>query len=170
MKKRLTFSKDIGNGNKKIITRRHLLKSVALGAVSISFWPYLLRAATASENNGPREFRWRVPKVHSETVSNELRFEGEVLTEKDAKGVPLVFIYVGVVLIPYLAKAVLALRREIVYGGVIIDTRGKKIDIDTDKSLAGGVIIIVTSDGTQLYERDEIADPKELVSELMKGL
>ena len=107
--------------------------------------------------------------MHFETVKNELHFEGGITREKDAKGVPLVFIFVGVVLLPYLAKAVLTLRREIVHGGIVIDTRGEKIDIDTDKSLPGGVIVVVTPKGTQLYDRSDIGNPAELVSALMKG-
>ena len=152
-----------------MITRRNLLKSLVLGAAGVGFWPWLSSAKAAPGNDHPREFRWRVPKVHFETVKNELHFEGKITREKDAKGLPLVFIFVGVVLLPYLAKAVLTLRREIVHGGIVIDTRGEKIDIDTDKSLPGGVIVVVTPKGTQFYDRTDIGNPAELVSALMKG-
>jgi hypothetical protein len=153
-----------------MISRRYLLKILALSAAALGLRPRLFMAQTASDQDLPRKFQWRVPKVHFETVKNELQFEGVVTQEKDAKGVPLVFVFVGAVLLPYLAKAVLALRREIVRGGVVIDTRGDEIDIDTDKSLPGGVIVMVTSEGTQLYERDEIGNPTDLVGALMKGL
>lgn len=153
---------------KAFITRRHVLKLLSLSTAAIMLWPRLLSSATASGDESPREFRWRVPIAHFETVKKELRFEGEITEEKDTKGLPLVFIFVGVVLLPYLAKAILAIRREIVYGGVLIDTRGDKIKIDTDKSLSSGVIVIVTPDGTQLYERDEIENPTEMVEALTK--
>lgn len=153
-----------------MITRRHFLRSIALSAVALDLRPRLLMAQTTSDQNRPRKFEWRVPVVHFETVKKELQFEGVVTQEKDAKGVPLVFIFVGAVLLPYLAKAILALRREIVHGGVVIDTRGDKIDIDTDKRLPGGVIVMVTPEGSKFYERDEIGNPTELVSALMKGL
>ena len=153
-----------------MISRRYLLKILALSAAALGLRPRLLMAQTASDQDRPRKFQWRVPEVHFETVKNELQFEGVVTQEKDAKGVPLVYIFIGAVLIPYLAKAILALRREIVRGGVVIDTRGDEIDIDTDKSLPGGVIVMVTPEGTQLYERDEIGNPADLVSALMKGL
>lgn len=156
-------------GKKKaFITRRHFLKSLSLGTATIVLWSRLLLSATESGDYSPREFRWRVPIAHFETVKKELRFEGEIAEEKDAKGLPLIFIFVGAVLIPYLAKAILAIRREIVYGGVLIDTRGDKIEIDTDKSLSSGVIVIVTPDGAQLYERDEIENPTEMVEVLTK--
>lgn len=153
-----------------MITRRHFLKSVTLSTAVLGLCPRLLTAQTDSDQDRPRKFLWRVPKVHFETVKNELHFDGVVTKEKDAKGVPLVYVFVGAVLVPYLAKAVLALRREIVHGGVVIDIRGKEIDIETERNLPSGVIVIVTKQGAQLYERDEIGNPAELVSALMKGL
>jgi hypothetical protein len=118
----------------------------------------------------PRNVRWRVPIAHVDTVKNNLRFEGTVTDEKDEKGVPLVFVFIGTVLLPYLADAVLALRREIVHGGLIIDTRGAEIVIDNDKRLDAGVIVVVTQNGTYFYERDEIEDPSELIAALLKGM
>ena len=169
-RKRLALPKNPKIGNEQTIARRTLLKIFAGGAFCMTCWPHLLKRAMAADDSVPRQFRWRVPQAHADTVSKELRFDGQVATEKDAKGVPLVFIFAGAVLLPYLAKAVLALRREIVHGGVIIDTRGEEIRIDTDKSLSGGVIIIVSTNGTELYERDENGDPSELVTALMQGL
>lgn len=77
--------------------------------------------------------------------------------------------FAGVVLLPSLAKAVLALRREIVRGGIVIDTRGKEIDIQTDKKLPGSVIVVITPDGSDFYEADEIDSLSELVKALRKG-
>ena len=153
-----------------MFTRRQFLKSLILSTVGLGLMAKLNRAETATNKDRPYDFHWRVPKVHFETVKKELTFEGEITEEKDAKGLPLVFIFVGAVLLPYLANAILALRREIVHGGVVIDTRGNKIVIDTDKSLPGGVILVVTSEGTEFYEREQISDPTELVSALMKGV
>ena len=158
------------NKESKMITRRYFLKWVAFSVAAVGFWPRLSIAGTSSGDNRPRKFQWRVPEAHYETVKKELRFEGEIREgERDAKGIPLVFFFVGAVLLPYLAKAVLALRRDIVYGGVIIDTRGETIEIDTDKSLPNRVIVIVTPKGTDLYERDEIDNPAELVDVLLKA-
>jgi hypothetical protein len=152
-----------------MITRRNLLKTLALGALAGS-WSGLSRTKSASGEDRPREFQWRVPKVHLESVKNALRFKGAVSAAKDEKGAVLAFVFIGSAFLPYLAKAILSLRRDMVNGGIVIDTRGEKIDIDTDKSLPGGVIVATTPIGSQLYERDEIGDPAELVSALRKGL
>ena len=55
------------------------------------------------------------------------------------------------------------LRRDMVQGGILIHTRGDKIDINTDKSLPSGVIVVVTPQGTQLYDREELEHPSALV-------
>jgi len=151
-----------------MFTRRQMLRKLSYSAVAILLWPRVATSESSSKEENPRQFRWRVPKIHFETVKKELTFEGEIEKEQNTKGV-WVFIFIGAVLIPYLAKAVLALRREIVHGGIVIDTRGEKIDIDTDKNLPGGVIVLITSEGTQIYERNDISDPAELVSALIKG-
>jgi hypothetical protein len=154
---------------KRIVTRRYFLKSLAIGGIAVGLWPKFLMAENDSGNDQPQGFEWRVPSAHFDTVREGLRFDGEVVKEKDAKGLPLIYIFVGIALLPNLAKAILALRREIVHGGVVIDTRGKKIKIDTDKSLPGGVMVLVTPKDTQIYERDEIGNPSALVDVLLKA-
>ena len=152
-----------------MINRRALLKKLVFGLIGLNF---LSRRTSAQEVSGDERelnFQWRVPQAHLETVKNELRFNGEIKEEQGTKG-GWIFVFIGVVLIPYLAKAVLALRREIIHGGIVIDTRGDKINIDTDKSLPGGVIVMVSKESTEIFERNEISDPTELVSALMKGL
>ena len=57
----------------------------------------------------------------------------------------MVFVFAGAVLLPYLANAILALRREMVYGGLIIDARGSQIILKNDKRLDGGVIVVTRS-------------------------
>lgn len=151
-----------------MMTRRCLLKRLLLGIVAVGLLPGWVPAKSASINEKKQAFRWRVPKVHFETVQKALQFEGKVAPDKDAKGVML-FIFAGAVLLPALAKAVLALRREMVHGGIVIDTRGKAIDIQTDKSLPGSVIVVVTPNGTDFYETDEIGNLAELVKALRKG-
>ena len=152
-----------------MITRRQALIELSYSATCMLLWSKLLLAESSNTDSITRKFLWRVPEAHFETVKRELTFDGDVQKEQDTKGV-WVFIFIGAVLIPYLAKAILALRREIVNGGIIIDTRNDKIKIDTDKSLPGGIIVLITPEGTTLYERSEISDPSELVTALSKGL
>jgi hypothetical protein len=148
-------------------TRRGLLGALVAGGMAPLIAPTLGMATSTEET--PQNFRWRVPVAHVETVKNNLRFDGSVTNEKDEKGIPLMFVFLGAVLLPYLADAVLALRRDIVYGGVVIDMRGSEIVIENDKRLDSGVILVITPDGSDFYERDDIKAPNELVAALLKG-
>ena len=151
--------------------RRSFLRMFGGAAV---FSPLILvgvpgnRPFAAEQEGEPVRFRWRVPVVHKRTVEGSLRYEGEIEREKDKKGA-LVFVFVGAVLLPFLAEAILELRRDIIYGGVVIDTRGAEIVIENDKRLDSRTIVVVGPEGNEIYEREEIANPSELVAALMKG-
>ncbi len=148
------------------MTRRAFVGALPLVATGSLLQLEVSPAKSAQE--APIGFVWRVPIAHRETVQRNLLFEGSIKSAKGEKGVPLVFIFAGAVLLPYLADAVLALRREIVYGGLVIDTRGPEIEIKNDKRLDGGVIMVVKPSGTEFYERDQFPDPSELVAALTK--
>ncbi len=154
-----------------LINRRRLLIGVCMASAVGLLKPQILPAQVS--NSGEAEerqysLRWRVNKAHIETVRDNLVFEGEIEIEKDQKGLPLVFVFVGVVLLPYLADAVLALRRDMVYGGLLIDARGPEVVIENDQRIDGGTIVVVTAEGTEIYYREDIRDPSELISALLK--
>lgn len=157
----------ISRGQGMNSSRRGLVIAFAASVVVRWLWPNPGLAEGSDQT--VTQIRWRVPVAHLDTVRSNLHFEGTVTNHTDEKGVPLTFVFVGLVLLPYLAEAVLALRREIVYGGVVIDTRGAEIAIDHDKRLDSGVIVVVTRRGADFYERDDIHDPTELIAALLKG-
>jgi hypothetical protein len=148
------------------MTRRAFIGLLPLVATGTLFQLAVTPAKSAQDP--PIRFVWRVPIAHRDAVQRNLLFEGSITSAEDEKGIPLVFIFAGVVLLPDLVHAVLELRREIVYGGLVIDTRGPEIEIKNDKRLPSGVIVIVTSSGTEIYERDQFADPSELIATLSK--
>lgn len=154
------------------MNRRSFLIQVISGMISVGLWRHQAVAESPSVSNSTQKypFEWRVSIAHFNSVKRSLKFEGEVKKEKNTKGLPVVYVIVGVVLLVYLAKSILALRRDIVHGGIVIDTRHGKLVVETNKALSGGVIMVVSDNGTTLYERDEIADPNELVAALTKGL
>jgi hypothetical protein len=150
------------------LARRIFLAMSILGFAT-EWVPVAASLAAGSQEKTPRKIRWRVPIAHLDTVKENLRFDGTVEKETNEKGLTLVFIFVGTVLLTYLADAVLALRREILYGGIVIDTRGSETKITNDKRLDAGVMVVISPSGTELYERDEIENPTELVAALLKA-
>src|SRR5512132_3741381 len=119
-----------------------------------------------AESGQKVSFRWRVPTAHYQTVENGLIFDGNIEEERDTKGLPLVFVFVGVALLPSLVDAVLTLRRKLVQPGLRIDARGTVIKIDIDSTLPRGTILVVDNSGAKLYEPDQLTDPAELTKVL----
>lgn len=111
-----------------------------------------------------------MPANQVEIVRSNLTYEGRELPQTDGRGVPVLVVFVGLALLAYLAKAILALQRQIAYGGVVVDTRTDPVRITHDKALDAGVILIVGKDGTQAIERKEISDPAQLIEALGKAL
>src|SRR4051794_8034250 len=83
-------------------------------------------AASPQEVEKGIAYRWRVPVTYSDTVKESLKFKGKIETEQDSKGLPLIFIFAGVSLLPSLADAILTLRKKLVQPGIKIDARGNR--------------------------------------------
>jgi len=115
-------------------------------------------------------FEMRVPTVHRETVESSLTYQGTIHEEQDTKGLPLVFIFAGAVLIPYLANALISLRDKIERGGVVIDARDTTVKIQIDKALNRGVMVVVTNDGVEIREKDDLPTVKDLIEFIKAAL
>ena len=145
-------------------SRRLALWYVALASIKL----VCRQAIAAPTNNKQIQFRWEVPKAHKQTVEEALTYEGTIEEPIEVKGALVVF--VGLVLLPYLAQAVIKLQRQIQYGGILIDTREKTLDIRIDKRLPRGLIIVVQPDGKVQFERDEVEGPEKLIVPITQGL
>jgi hypothetical protein len=129
----------------------------------------IFRQSTADQTSGTQiAFRWEVPEAHKKTVEDALTYDGTLEEPKEVKGVLVVF--VGLVLIPYLVQAVIKLQRQIQYGGIVIDTRKKPLDIHVDKRLPSGLIVVVQPDGKVQFERDEVEGPDKIIASIMQGI
>ena len=84
-------------------TRRTVIKGLLGGATAASTWPLFAKA----EEEQALEFTFEVPVVHMAVVERELAFDGTMTEIEGRKGF-LVFLFAGLALLPYLAKAVLA--------------------------------------------------------------
>jgi hypothetical protein len=128
-------------------------------------------SSLAGEAEGmPVGFRWRVPVVHKQTVEDGLRFEGVIEPEKDKKGA-LVFVFVGLVLLPYLAKSILELMRQVEHGGVFVDACGPELEIETDKRMPNGMVVVRScNDADVKVYRDDIEGPSQLAGFIEKAM
>lgn len=145
------------------LRRREAILACACAATTSWFLSLIPVSAAGPQpaEDAPVGFRWRVPAPYVDVVRRNLTYEGTEKAETDARGGPLV-VFAGIVLLVYLAEAVLALRRDIVTGGVVIDTRGRHIEIRNDPRLESKWLVVVGPRGSQVYRRGELADPAAL--------
>lgn len=140
---------------KQVCRRDILVLAVAWATLRLLTFVPVSAARTQTAENEPIRFRWQVPAPYVGTVRQNLKYEGSEKPEADARGGPLV-VFVGAVLLVYLAEAVLALRREIVTGGVVIDTRGPQIEIKNDPRLESKWLIVIGPTESKVYRKDEL--------------
>lgn len=148
------------------LSRRAFVRYATVLSASVFNWVALADSASTRvqpENERQVSFRWRVPTVHSKIVENSLVFDGSIEKESETKGLPLIFIFVGVALLPSLVDAILTLRRKLVQPGLKIDARLAEIKIEVDSALPSATILIVDKSGAKLYEPDQLTDPADLV-------
>lgn len=156
---------DVKNGEgtvPNILTRRTFAGRIAGVIAGLSGPAQAIRAYPA-ETSKLVSFRWRVPIAQSGIVKNHLKFTGKIDTEHDEKGLPLVFIFLGVALLPDLVNEILILRQKLVQPGLKIDARGDEIKIDVDPDLPRGTILLVDKSGAKIYEPDQMSTPTELI-------
>ncbi len=145
-----------------IVGRRFALKGMVSAALGLVMMHELHAQAPGDKTIS---FRWTLPEALAPTAAEDLGQPVEIVAEE---GRGALLILVGSVAVVYLANSILRLREEI-DGGTVIDTRSEEITIERDAQLPGGTILVLSPDGTTLYERDDIADPEALVKALVPG-
>lgn len=144
------------------LNRRRLLDAaymtILLPAFTLNAGP-----AYAAGSDKKVTFRLRVPAPYYEIVKTTLAYSGSVEPEHDVKGLPFVFIFIGVCLLPSLADEILLLRRRLIQPGLKIDTRGDEIKVDVASDLPHGMILLVDKTGAKLIEPDRLNTSAELI-------
>ena len=88
------------------LKRRRFLGSLIVGLLGIQLFNQIILA----EEDESITIQWRVPREQVPTVRDNLNFQGEIVPDKstieDDRGLPLVYIFVGVVTLGSVAKTV----------------------------------------------------------------
>jgi hypothetical protein len=134
-------------------------------ANSISLFSCLGSKTAPSEREEIR-IRWHVPRDEMPVIREKLYFEGEVKPDMDSasdtKGLPTMFLLVGVVLLRHLVDSIIALYRG-VRGGIVIKIKDDEVIITNDSRLPGNVILIIDKNGAELKRIDREPIPQELI-------
>jgi hypothetical protein len=119
---------------------------------------------------GRLRIRWHLPRDKVKVVRKSLRFDGDVIPDTesatDTKGLPFLYYVLGVVLIPYLADAVLEVYRDYKFGGLVVRVGDDEVLIGNDPRIDGGTIVILDDNGIEIFNQRNIEDPTELIKAL----
>ena len=151
------------------LSRRSILQVLLVAGSLPATSSFLPREACAGQGEAPAvHVRWRVPQAHVDSVREQLRFRGDLAgdqTSVDSRGIPFFYILAGAVLVPYLADALIAVYRDVRYGGLLVQARGGEIVIENDLRLPGGTLLVKSADGIEVYQSAR-ADPGKLIEAL----
>lgn len=150
------------------IKRRNFPGGLAGGLVA---HPVLSRAVWAQAEETVT-IQWRVPREQVKTVRQDLDFQGEITpdesTIEDDRGLPLIYVFVGVAAVGALAKTLLDIYKDARYGGVIVSKNEQgKVVIENDPRLEKGTIIINQGDEIKVIFKEQ-DNPQ--ATELIKAL
>ncbi len=116
------------------------------------------------------KIQWSVPREKVSEVKEQLDFNGEIIgdesTVEDSKGLPLIYIFVGVVSLGYLSEILLKVYRDVRYGGIIIYSEDNKLIIDNDFRLPSGTIIITQGDNIKVFQDKNKPETTEVINAL----
>lgn len=147
-------------------TRRIVLKGFILMLLARLFSE---RLALSQETNSV-DIQWRVPREQVRTVEEKLNFDGEVTGDKstieDTKGLPLIYIFAGVVAVGQLARTLLQVYRDVRYGGLVVHSKDGQVFIDNDPRFSSGSIIIIQGDEVRVFQDKNQPQPSEVIDSL----
>ena len=114
--------------------------------------------------------QWRVPREQVSSVKENLNFDGEISgdesTIEDSKGLPLIYIFVGVVAVAQLARTLLEVYRDVRYGGIVVHQENGKVVIDNDPRFSSGTIIVIQEDEVEVFQDQNQPQLTEVINAL----
>ena len=130
-------------------------------------FPELLVRSQESESV---DIQWRVPREQVREVREQLNFQGKITgdpsTIEDSRGLPLIYIFVGIVTLGQLAKTLLEIYRE-VNGAIVVRSENGKLQIENDPRFSSGTIIVQQKDKVEVTFRDkDNPSPSDLIKAL----
>ena len=129
------------------------------------FCTSLAGGGTGVAADEPLRFRWRANVPQAEVIQRTLSFDGTTAKTSGDKAIGVSVIFAGAVMIPYLAKSIWSVVRDVRYGGLVIDMRGDEVVIENDPRLDGGIIVLIKPDGsTEFHHESKFPDAGGIAS------
>ncbi|MEL6438728.1 MAG: hypothetical protein AAFQ80_05660 [Cyanobacteria bacterium J06621_8] len=148
------------------LTRRVVLT----GFMTIIFARLFPKISVRGQETDSVDIQWRVPREQVGTVREELNFDGEITGDKstieDTKGLPLIYIFAGIVAVGQLARTLLQVYRDVRYGGLVLHSKDGEVFIDNDPRFSSGTIIIIQGDEIKVFQDKNQPQPTEVIDAL----
>lgn len=98
---------------------------------------------------------------------SQLAVKGDATTVDPTRGLPLIYVAAGLMLLPELARSLVALYRDYKYGGTLIEVRNGKFYITQDDRLDADTIIVKDAAGRVSVHRSRNSANMEKWVELL---
>ncbi|MDJ0596602.1 MAG: hypothetical protein QNJ72_42650 [Pleurocapsa sp. MO_226.B13] len=148
------------------LTRRVVLT----GFMAIIFARLFPEKSVRGQETDSVDIQWRVPREQVKTVKEELNFDGEITgdesTIEDSKGLPLIYIFAGVVAVSQLARTLLEVYRDVRYGGLVVHSKNGEVLIDNDPRFSSGTMIIIQGEEVKVFQDKNQPQPTEVINAL----
>jgi hypothetical protein len=143
---------------------------ISTGCNEIPRSPSLGQGGNTQNDTYQYESDWRIPSAHADVLGKRFGYGHLKLTDKDSKGIPALAVIVVTLSLPTIAELIVDIRARLVEPGILIDTRNKKIVVETKSSIPKGFILIVDKNGSQLYTHSQLKSQTELAKTLAEVL
>lgn len=108
-----------------------------------------------------------LPQLRRDPAYPGLKVVGDADTIDPTKGLPLIYIAVGALMLPDLARTLLALYRDYKYGGTVIEVKQGQLQISQSEKLDADTIVVKDATGKVSIHRNRSAASLEKWTELL---
>lgn len=124
------------------ISRRRWCLQFASAAALVSGWSSSLCAQET-----PVEFRWIVPREKLDEARAILgdavqKVEGDPSTAPDTRGLPVLYVLFGLMILPEFAKGMVAVYKDWKFGATVVDASNGALSVTHDPKGNADVVII----------------------------
>jgi hypothetical protein len=116
--------------------------------------------------------RWAISREDLEALGDTLKFDGQITPDSsqgtDSRGLPLLYILVGSILLPHLAEVLLTLYQRL-GPGIVVQDSDKGLTISRDPAVPSDMMILKGKDGLQIRAIRQIPNSSAIL-DLLKAI
>jgi hypothetical protein len=151
-----------------LLGRRKLLAGLLFGITA----NYVLVTESFAQQTSPIGIQWTLSRSDLEAIRDSLKFDGEIQPDlskgTDTRGLPLLYILVGTIVLPHLAEALLTLYQRLGSGVVVQSTDGGLV-VSRDPAVPSDMMILKGKDGIEIKAIRQIPN-SSVILDMLKAI